>query len=547
MIPVLTLHNPEASARYYAEGTWTADTFYSLLANHAEKRPNAPALRDSARRLTWGRLKARVDAAAAALVGAGLAKGERLAFMMSNRAEGVIVMLAAARNAYICNPSLHQNFTVEEVLAFLGHLGAKALVHECGYGADADKRDLLEEAGKIKALKGLFALAPGRGKLENFMPAGEHTAPEVNENPDKICYLAFTSGTTGNPKGVMHSDNTLMANARDMVKSWGHNEDSIILSLSPISHHIFWVAMAQALVAGCELVINDPSEDMTPLDWIVEVGATYVMGVPTHAMDILADQKSRGMESLGAVKMFYMAGASIPISVARAFLDQGIKPQNVYGMTENSSHHFTWPNDPPDIICATCGRGGKAYEVKIFDTENSDVEVPAGEVGQIGGKGAALMLGYFANQEATQGSFNSNGWFLSGDLGRLDENGCLVFAGRLKDMIIRGGRNIYPARIENLAHHHANIDKAAAFPIADKRLGEKVCLAVLPAGEAPAADEILAHLFEAGLSKHDMPEYYIVMDDLPLTASGKILKRELAEWVRQGEILPDAVRWTGPD
>ena len=157
------------------------------------------------------------------------------------------------------------------------------------------------------------------------------------------------------------------------------------------------------------------------------------------------------------------------------------------------------------------------------------------------------MLGYFANQEATQGSFNSNGWFLSGDLGRLDENGCLVFAGRLKDMIIRGGRNIYPARIENLAHHHANIDKAAAFPIADKRLGEKVCLAVLPAGEAPAADEILAHLFEAGLSKHDMPEYYIVMDDLPLTASGKILKRELAEWVRQGEILPDAVRWTGPD
>ena len=121
------------------------------------------------------------------------------------------------------------------------------------------------------------------------------------------------------------------------------------------------VPMAQALVAGCELVINDPSEDMKPLDWIVEVGATYVMGVPTHAMDILADQKSRGMESLGAVKMFYMAGASIPISVARAFLDQGIKPQNVYGMTENSSHHFTWPNDPPDIICATCGRANSFY------------------------------------------------------------------------------------------------------------------------------------------------------------------------------------------
>lgn len=546
MIPILTLHNPEAARRYYAEGTWRDETLYMLMATHAEARPDAFALRDGGRRLTWGELKTRVDAAAAALAGTGLARGERLAFMMSNRVEGVILLLAATRNGYVCNPSLHQNYTVEEVVTLLARVSAKVLIHERGYGADADTRDLIDEAGKLEGIKGLFAMAPGRGELDTFMPGG---GPDLtpDTNPDKVFYLAFTSGTTGSPKGVMHSDNSLLANPRDMVAAWGLDAGSVILSMSPLSHHIFWVAMAESMVSGAELVINDPPAGMKPLDWIVETGATYVLGVPTHAMDILADQQARGMAHMGNVGMFYMAGAPIPLSVARAFLDQGIKPQNVYGMTENSSHQFTWPDDPPDVICGTCGRGGKAYEVRIFERENPDIEAPIGEVGQIGGKGACLMLGYFANQDATESSFNADGWFLSGDLGRMDENGCLQFAGRLKDMIIRGGHNIYPARIEDLAHKHPRVDKAACFPIADERLGEKVCLAVLPAaGEAPSAETLLTHLHEAGLSKFDMPEYYIVMDELPLTASGKILKRELADWARQGRITPGPCRWSEP-
>ncbi len=133
---------------------------------------------------------------------------------------------------------------------------------------------------------------------------------------------------------------------------------------------------------------------------------------------------------------------------------------------------------------------------------------------------------------------------MSGDLGRLDANGNLEIVGRKKDLIIRGGHNIHPARIEDLAMRHEAVARCAAFAVADPRLGEKVCLAViLHEGETATADEILAHLDLAGLSRYDMPEYFIAMEAFPLTASGKILKRELVEWARAGRIAPSPMRW----
>ena len=141
-------------------------------------------------------------------------------------------------------------------------------------------------------------------------------------------------------------------------------------------------------------------------------------------------------------------------------------------------------------------------------------------------------------------SFNRDGWFLSGDLGMLDAHGNLHFVGRKKDLIIRGGHNIHPARIEDLAHRHPAVLKAAVFGVPDERLGEKVCLSVvLRPGEQLDPQVLLAHLYDAGLSKYDMPEYFVRLEAFPLTASGKILKRELLEWVRAGRLEPEPVRW----
>ena len=546
---LLTLHDPEAARRYYAEGLWRADTLYTLLGQHAARRPDAFALRDSRKRLTWAELQALVDAVAADLDDAGLKRGERVAVWLPNRVEAVAVQLACSRQGYVCNPSLHRNYTVAEIVELLSRTRAAALFAQPGYGADAHRADIFAAVSELPNLRRVTTLGDGPANAAPFpRPRSATPLPPLDTNPDKVTYLAFTSGTTGTPKGVMHSDNTLLANARAMVEDWHHDERTILLSLSPLSHHIAAVAIAQALAAGMELVVNDPPPGATPLDWILETGASYVMGVPTHAMDILAEMRRRGLDRLGAVKTFYMAGAPIPREVAQSFLDRGVTPQNVYGMSENSSHQYTLPGDDPETIVATCGKACRAYEIRLFDQENPDIEMPPGEIGEIGGRGACLMLGYFDNQQATEESFNRGGWFLSGDLGRFDVNGNLEIVGRKKDLIIRGGHNIHPAKIEDLAMRHPAVARCAAFAVADERLGEKVCLSVIfHDGAGAEADELLRHLYEAGLSRYDMPEYFIALSEYPLTASGKILKRELVQWARSGRVLPIPVRWTDPE
>ncbi len=553
MSTILTLHDPRQAARLYAQGVWQHDTLYSLLHRHAQQRPQAMALRDRERRLDWSSLLSWVDAVAADLEQAGLARGARVSVWLPNRVEATVLLLACSRNGYVCNASLHQNYTVQEIVTLLERVNCEAFIGEDGFGANSREVDAAALIGAVAGLRRIVWLAP-RGAQGN--PRGGTPFPDVHDgrtpqavpddDPDKITYLAFTSGTTGLPKAVMHSDNTLLANGRAMVKDWKLAHDTRILSLSPASHHIYTVALEQSLVAGCELVMNDPPPGNKIMDWMLETGATYVMGVPTHAMDILAEAQQRGMQGLGRVRMFYMAGAAIPPEVAQAFLARGVTPQNVYGMTENGSHQYTLPDDTVETIVHTCGRACHGYEIKLWSQDNPDQEVAAGEVGEIGSRGGNLMLGYFNNQAATEKSFNRHGWFLSGDLGRIDHKGCLVVVGRKKDLIIRGGHNIYPSQIEDRAVSHPAILKAAAFPVADTRLGEKVCLAVLPLeGRRLDGEAMLQHLHQAGLSKYDMPEYFIVLEQFPLTPSGKILKRELVEWVKAGRIAPTPVRFNG--
>ncbi|MGZ8266077.1 MAG: class I adenylate-forming enzyme family protein [Burkholderiales bacterium] len=550
MSTLLTLHDPQIARRYYAEGYWREDTLYTLLCKHARERPHAYALRDSRRRLTWKALAQWVDALAADLHEAGLKRGQRVSIWLPNRVEVMVVLLACSRNGYVCNPSLHQNYTVSDISKLMERIQTTACFAQPGYGAGVLSTDVFAAAQVLPGMKRIYSVGfdTVREGCTAFPEPGAMAKrlPPLDGNPDKVVYLAFTSGTTGIPKGVLHSDNTLLANGRAMVHDWHHDERTILYSHSPLSHHIATVAMEQSLVAGCEVVVNDPPKDMKPLDWILETGATYVMGVPTHAIDLLAQVKARGMTKLGRVGVFYMAGSIIPPETARAFLEMGIKPQNVYGMSENGSHQYTMPDDDAATITSTCGKACRGYETRLWDPGEPDREARPGEIGEIGTRGALLTLGYFDNQSATENSFNAGGWFMSGDLGRFDESGNLRIVGRKKDLIIRGGHNIHPAYIENLAIRHPLVLKAAAYPVADERLGERVCLAVVTRdGAAIAGGELLAHLSAEGLSRYDMPEYVVVLEEFPLTASGKVLKRELVEWTRSGRVKPEPVRWIG--
>jgi acyl-CoA synthetase len=558
---ILTLLSAELIERYYGSGHWRDDTIYSLVRDHARRAPEKFALRDRSRRLGYGELHAAVDALAADLAARGVKPGERVAVWLPSRMESVIALLACSRNGYVCCPSLHRDHTAAEIIELLRRTRAAAFIGQAGYGADADRRDIFAELSGIETLKHVYRLEPpeistpswpGSSRPSTSLGVSQdvdardklrHDEEKVKTDPNQIVYLAFTSGTTGNPKGVMHSDNTLLANARAIAADWRIDAESVVYSLSPLSHNLGFGAMVMALAAGGELVIHDLQKGASLIDRVIETGTSFLVGVPTHAIDLLGELRQRGLKGIGRLTGFRISGAAAPSEVVAQLIRHGVVPQSGYGMTETCSHQYTLPTDDPELIIESCGRACPGYELKIWRSDDPDVEAAARENGQIGGRGASLMLGYFDDQAATEAAFNAPGWFMTGDLGWMDENGYLRITGRKKDVIIRGGHNIYPARIEDLAMRHPAVERVAAVPVADERLGEKVCLAVMwRAGARLEAADMLAHLDAVGLSKYDMPEYFLDVDQIPLTPSGKIRKRDIVDWIAQGRVAPTPVR-----
>jgi acyl-CoA synthetase (AMP-forming)/AMP-acid ligase II len=544
---LLTLFDTDRYEEYYRTGFWRDDTVYALVRAHADRTPDRIAVRSAQGDIAYSALLEYVDLFADDLARAGVIAGQRVAVWLPSRPETVIALLACSRNAYVCCPSLHRDHTVGDIIGLLKRMRAAALVAEAGHGADGTKHDLFAQVSGVNTIKKVYRLEKSKvGGAPGLVAVPPKLAltPPAPQNANRILYLAFTSGTTGEPKGVMHSDNTLLANARALSSDWSINDKSIVYSLSPLSHNLGFGAMIMALAAGGQIVVHDLARGASLVDRLIATGATFLVGVPTHALDLLAEVKARNLSGVGQLQGFRISGASAPSELVADLIKFGIIPQSGYGMTETCSHQYTLPNDDPQLIVESCGHSCPGYEIRIFDRDDPNRELPPHEIGQIGGRGASLMLGYFDDQKSTEDSFNRDGWFMTGDLGWVDENGYLRITGRKKDVIIRGGHNIYPAKIEALAATHKAIQRVAAVPVPDQRLGERVCLAVMfKPGQTARPEDILDHLDEVGLSKYDMPEYFIQLDEIPLTASGKIRKRDVVDWIGEGRAKPTAIHW----
>src|SRR5437588_112646 len=269
---LLTLLSAPTLAAYTAAGYWGDETLYAVAAGHAQATPDALAVRDRHRRLTYAEL---VEAA------------DRLAGSHFLRLAWRIGPADAAPFADLPGPTIE-------------------------------------------------------------MPA--------SRDPNQVMYLPFTSGTTGAPKGVLHSDNTLLATARMMARDW-HLERQVLYTLSPLSHNLGLGALITAIAGGGELVLHDMPRGHSLLDRLQETGAEFLFGVPTHAIDLLGEIKARRVRRVGAVRGFRISGAAAPPAVVAELLHHGVVPQTGYGMTETCSHQYTRPDDPPDRILETCGRG----------------------------------------------------------------------------------------------------------------------------------------------------------------------------------------------
>ncbi len=543
---LLTLFHTDRVREYYSAGFWRHETIYALVKAHAARAPARIALRSAHGDLTYQALVEKADDFASDLAANGVIAGQRVAVWLPSRVETVIALVACSRNGYVCCPSLHRDHTVGDIVGLLRRMRAVAVVAEAGFGADAAKNNLFAQIADFETKPIVYSLEKSRREQPfGIVDSSRITLTAApSQNPDRILYLAFTSGTTGEPKGVMHSDNTLLANARALSSDWNIDDRSIVYTLSPLSHNLGFGAMVMALAVGGQLVIHDLPRGASLVDRLIQTETTFLVGVPTHAIDLLAEARTRNLSGVGKLQGFRISGASAPPELVADLFKFGITPQSGYGMTETCSHQYTLPDDEPRLIAESCGRSCPGYEIRIFDRENSDRELPPREIGQIGGRGASLMLGYFDDQKSTEEAFNRDGWFMTGDLGWVDEAGYLRITGRKKDVIIRGGHNIFPAKIEALASSHSAIQRVAAVAVSDPRLGERVCLAVMfQPGKTASAQDILNHLDACGLSKYDMPEYFLKVDEIPLTASGKIRKRDVAEWIAAGRAVPTPIRW----
>jgi len=547
MNTILTRLSAELIEKYEAEGFWQGDTIYTLVRWHAQHTPQAFAVRDRYRRLTYAQLLAAADALAADLARYDVRAGQRVGVWLPSRIESVVALLACSKSGAICSPSLHRDHTTGEVVELMQRTRCVAFIWQNGYGADADKRDLIDALKAVATLRHVYQLKPlsesDKAPFAELAPAPSE-GPANKTDPNQIVYLAFTSGTTGKPKGVMHSDNTLLANARQLAKDWSIGSTSVVYSLSPLSHNLGFGAQVMALAMGAELVIHDLPRGVSLADRILEANTSFLVGVPPNAIDLLGEMQRRNLKGLGRLTGFRISGSAVPSEVVAGLIAQGIKPQSGYGMTESCGHQYTMPEDEARLIIETSGKCCASYELRVFKEDDPDTEAAMGEIGQLGGRGASLMLGYFDDQAATEDAFNKTGWFMTGDLASIDALGYLRIAGRSKDIIIRGGHNIHPAHIEELATRHPAVQRAAAVPMKDARLGEKVCLAVVTrAGTDVAPAELLTHLDAAGLSKYDMPEYFLRLDEIPLTPNGKMLKRAILDWIEAGRVTPQPVRF----
>ena len=543
MTPTLS---PDDATRegYYASGAWGSQTIYDIVRAHSRERPDAPALISGSRTYSWRELVEAIDAFAADLARRGLVQGDTIFVGAPNRAETVFALLAASRDGYVCCPSPHRNHTVAEIVAMCERAACAAYIHYPGHGADAEDDEIPDLIRGLPSLRHIYELSsddaaePFAGVLE----AGPGDAGPPVGNPDLITYLAFTSGSTGAPKGVMHSDNSQLVAARGIAGAWGFDADTVTLSLSPFSHNLGCGTLWTSLVVGGKFVLHDWPRGDSLLGHIEAAGVDYLVGVPTHAMDLLAELKARGIEKYDRLKSFRVSAAACPEHVAAALYDGGIPVQKGYGMTETNGHQYGKPGDSRDLVIGTSGVCCPGYDLRIFDANDPDREAPPGTSGLVGGKGASLMLGYFNDRKAGEDCINASGWFLTGDLGTIDENGYLRLTGRKKELIVRGGHNINPNLLEDLALRHPALDLVAAIPVPDDRLGERACLAVMfEDGQTASVAEILAHLAEQGLSRYDMPEFWLPLADIPLMPNGKMEKLEIIRRVRDGSLVPEPV------
>lgn len=485
--------------------------------------------------LSYRQLDERAARIAMGLINLGIQRDDIISCQLPNWWQFVALHLAAVRIGAITNP-LMPIFRERELEFMLGWAESKLLVVPevfRGYDHVALATSLRERLPELDHV--LVIGAEGNGTFDALLhqdmdrdmdrEAADALFAKRRLAPDDIISIMYTSGTTGEPKGVMHTSNTLCCNLVQFRDVQNITSSDVTIMPSPLAHQTgFLYGIMNPILTGGTVVLQDIWNPRKAIDLINGEGVTFTIASTPFLADLCEAAKDR-LEELRSLRLFVSAGAPIPRDLVRMGEERlGAMIISLWGMTENGAVCCTRPDDPPEKTFETDGRHVPGMACMIADDENQ--QVPVNEEGRLLVQGAGMFVGYLKRPDLYV--TDQDGWFDTGDLARMDGEGYIRITGRSKDVIIRGGENIPIVEIENLLHGHPAIAEVAIVAMPDPRLGERGCAFVVTRqGETLTHSEMVLFLQEMKCAKQYMPERLEIVAAMPRTPSGKIQKFNL--------------------
>jgi malonyl-CoA/methylmalonyl-CoA synthetase len=496
------------------------ESFIDLLKEQFENNADGVAIKHREEVYTYSRLESMVEHVGAFLQKKGLKKGDRVILNMSDKFAFLIHHLGVVLSGGVSLP-LNFAFTKDEMLYFINDSGATHVI------ANEKQAELINQ------------INPECPNLSHVISSSEAFLESIGEkfenvpiSPKDNCFILYSSGTTGTPKGVVHTHHNLAESLLALKKCWRFTKDDVLLNVLPLFHiHGLSFATHLSLISGSSMLLEDKFHPVKTMDRVGE--STVFMAVPTiyYALLRRGEFREKAM-SWKKTRLFTCGSAPIRPEVLPELEEiLGTNLINRYGMTE--SHVITsLPLDGP-FPQGSVGTPLDGIALKLVTEEGRSIfaenvkKEHVGEVGEVKIKSPNLFDHYWKNPEATASEFDDDGFFSTGDLGRLDENGFLTLVGRKKDLIITGGYNVYPPVVERVINEFEQVKESAVVGLFDEKKGEQVVAFVVPDGELDL--RALRQFCRGHLVNYQVPGRFEVVDELPRNTMGKILKRVLKE------------------
>jgi acyl-CoA synthetase (AMP-forming)/AMP-acid ligase II len=530
--------------RYLAEGFWTDETLGELVDRSLRAAPDARVNIWSAARPwhgSYAEIRSEALRLVTALAKAGLAPGDVVAFQLPNWREAVVAFCGLAMGGYVLVPIVHI-YGPKEVRFILAESGARAYLSADRYGhvdyleiVDGARADELPDL----ALHVVVGVAAGAASARvprvgwDAVDAATPVAEIAPSDPDDVCVVAYTSGTTSNPKGVLHSHRTLVAELSHM-RPWITIGKPNLMG-SPVTHATGMLGgVLSPTQLGQDLHLIDRWDPARVLPIMLEADIGAGTGAPVFLASLL-DHEAFTPEHARRMRRIGLGGAPVPPALADRAAGHGIAIVRAYGSTEHPSITGCAFDDPVEKRHGTDGPPLPGVEIRLLDDDGAPV--PAGVPGEIRSRGPELCVGY-TDPALAQRVFDGDGWYGTGDVGVLDADGYLTITDRLADVIIRGGENLSAAEIEVAIAEIPQVAEVAVVAAPDARLGEHACAVVrlAPGVASIGLRNLTDQLARVGLARQKWPEELRVVAEFPRTASGKIRKVELRQRLRAGTL-----------